>query len=204
MIGEVLSFATRLIVGGHARWLGCAPTPTPRIYFANHTSHLDTLILWSALPPALRATTHPMAARDYWGKTKLRRLIADKGLGAVLIERGGCLCADADPLAEARSRIAQGHSLILFPEGTRGAGPLPTAFRSGLYNLARACPQAELVPVYLANPARAFPKGAFLPAPITCTATLGAPLHLTEGEPRAAFLARAHAAVCALAQGEIH
>lgn len=203
MIGGALSLATRLIVGGHARWLGCGPEARPRIYFANHTSHLDTLILWSALPPALRATTHPLAARDYWGKGPMRSFIAERALGAVLIERRGCLCNNSDPLAEARERIAQGHSLILFPEGTRGNGLLPAPFRSGLYHLARACPQAELVPAYLANPSRAYPKGAILPAPITCTALFGSPMQLGEGESRAAFLARAHGAVCTLAQGEI-
>ena len=169
-------------MGGQARWLGCAPAPTPRIYFANHTSHLDTLILWSALPPALRANTHPVAARDYWDKTPLRRLIAHKGLDAVLIERSGSLGREGDPLAEARLKNEAGHSLILFPEGTRGTGVLPAAFRAGLYNLARDCPNAELVPVYLANPARALPKGALLPAPITCTALLGAPIKLEAGE----------------------
>lgn len=202
MIGAALSFVTRLLVGGHARWSGCAPVGGRRIYFANHASHLDTVILWSALPPDLRRTTHPLAARDYWGKTALRRFIARRGLGAVLIDRGGSVQAGSDPLAEARGVIAAGHSLILFPEGTRGMGPLPGAFRSGLYHLARACPEAELVPVHLTNLARAYPKGAILPAPITCGASFGAPIYLAAEESRAAFLARARDAVCALAPGE--
>lgn len=202
MIAQALSLATRLIVGGHARWIGCAPEARPRIYFANHTSHLDTPILWSALPPALRAMTHPLAARDYWGKGALRRYIAGKALGAVMIERGGHLCSGSDPLGAARAMIEAGHSLILFPEGTRGSGLLPAPFRSGLYHLARACPGAELVPAYLSNPSRAYPKGAILPAPITCTALFGNPIRLNDDETRTAFLARAHGEVCALAMGE--
>jgi len=121
----------------------------------------------------------------------------------VLLDRGGSVRGEADPLAEARALMAQGHSLILFPEGTRGSGALPGPFRSGLYHLARACPQAELVPVYLANLARAYPKGAILPAPITCTALFGAPIRLSADEPRATFLARARQAVCALAPGAV-
>lgn len=204
MIGTVLSVATRVIVGGHARWLGCAPAATPRIYFANHASHLDTVILWSALPGPLRARTHPLAARDYWDANALRRMVARRGLGAVLIERNGACHPGHDPLAEARALVDAGQSLILFPEGTRGTGRLPAPFRSGLHHLARACPQAELVPVYLANPGRAYPKGAILPAPISCTALFGEPIALVEGESRAEFLARAHDAVCALAKGELH
>ena len=203
MIGEVLAGAARILVGGHARWMGCTPSEAPRIYFANHSSHLDTIVVWSALPPELRRSTHPMAARDYWGKTALRRFVARKGLRAVLLDRGGSVRGDADPLAEARGIVAAGHSLILFPEGTRGTGVMPGPFRSGLYHLARACPEAELVPVYLANLARAYPKGAILPAPIVCTALFGAPMRLGADEGRAAFLARAREAVCALAQGEI-
>jgi hypothetical protein len=59
------------------------------------------------------------------------------------------------------------------------------------------------VPVYLSNLSRAYPKGAILPAPITCTALFGAPIQLGAEETRAAFLARAHGAVCQLASGEI-
>ena len=81
MIGKVLLAATRFLVGGHARWQGCAPSPAQRIYFANHSSHLDTVILWAALPEDLRKTTHPVAAQDYWGKGRVRRLDGTARLG---------------------------------------------------------------------------------------------------------------------------
>ena len=66
MIAQVLIALTRFLVGGHARWQGCAPAARQRIYFANHASHLDTVILWAALPADLRRTTHAVAALDYW------------------------------------------------------------------------------------------------------------------------------------------
>lgn len=199
MIARMLFGATRFLVGGHARWQGCAPGTRQRIYFANHASHLDTLILCAALPPALRRTTHPVAASDYWGRGPVRRFIATHVLNAVLVDRDAC---GRDPLAPCRAALEQGHSLILFPEGTRSNATQPGAFKGGLHHLARAFPEAELVPVYLSNLARAYPKGAILPAPITCIASFGAPLVFDPAEPKPAFLARARAAVCALATGE--
>lgn len=194
MIGQVIIAATRFLVGGHARWQGCAPEASQRIYFANHSSHLDTIILWAALPPGLRAVTHPVAARDYWGKGRLRRHVATEVLGAVLVDRA----ARHDPLAPLREVLDRGQSLILFPEGTRGSAAAPGPFRGGLHHLARDYPQVELVPVYLTNLARAYPKGAILPAPIVCTASFGAPIALMPGEAKPAFLERARLALCAL------
>lgn len=193
-----LTAVTRFLVGGHARWIGSAPTLGQRIYFANHGSHLDTIVLWAALPPRLRETTHPVAAADYWGTTAARRYVALDILNCVLIERRRGAPED-DPLAPLRGKLDDGASLILFPEGTRGTEPLPGPFKSGLYTLGQAYPHVELVPVYLDNLARAFPKGAYLPAPISCSVRFGAPMKVLENEERGAFLERARAAVVALA-----
>lgn len=198
-LGDIIFALTRFLVGGHARWRGCAPSERQRIYFANHASHLDTILLWAALPPHLRRVTHPVAAKDYWGTGAVKRFIALKVLNAVLVERAG----SRDPLAPMREALERGESLIIFPEGTRRNEALPGPFKPGLLHLARDFPQAELVPVYLANLARAYPKGAILPAPISCVVNFGTPIALEEGEDKAAFLARARDAVCVLARGEV-
>jgi 1-acyl-sn-glycerol-3-phosphate acyltransferase len=114
----------KLLVGAYARWIGTAPGPAQRIYFANHTSHMDTLAIWSSLPRGLRARTRPIAARDYWG-SGIRRYIATRGFGAVLIDRAR-ENADVDPLEPLRAALREGDSLIIFPEGTRGASALPS------------------------------------------------------------------------------
>lgn len=199
MLDHLLIAATRFLVGGHARWQGSEPEDRPRIYFANHASHLDTILLWSALPRWLRTTTHPVAAHDYWGGTALKRHVALNVLNAVLVKRE----RSADPLAPLREVLDRGESLILFPEGTRGAERLPAEFKSGLFHLARQYPEVDLVPVYLENLARAYPKGAIVPAPIACAVRFGPVLRRVEGEARPAFLARAHAAVCELADAEL-
>jgi len=186
----------QLLVGAYPRWVGCAPEPRQRIYFANHTSHVDTIALWAALPRQLRERTHPVAARDYWG-TGFRRYIAIKTLRAVLIDRTR-EDKTTDPLEPLLRVLAEGESLILFPEGTRGPGALPGPFKSGLYRLAQAMPRVELVPVYLENLHRSLPRGAFLPIPLTCTVRFGTPLGTVAGETKEAFLERARAEVVKL------
>lgn len=198
MTSHVLVGLVRLLVGAHARWIGCKPSPAQRIYFANHSSHLDTLALWSALPPNLRATTRPVAARDYWGHGGFRGFIADHGFRAVYIERDRTRC-DGDRLLPLREALDTGESLIIFPEGTRSQQPLPQPFKAGLFHLARDYPQAELVPVYLDSLHRSMPKGSLLPVPLTCVVRFGETMRLRANEDKDDFLRRAHAAVVALA-----
>lgn len=196
-LAAVLCGVMRTLVGAHAHWQE-APTPARSIYFANHTSHMDTLAIWAALGPRLRPHARPVAARDYWDKGALRRYVARRVLNVVFVERHK-ESREGDPLAPLAAALDEGSSLIIFPEGTRGTGPLPSAFRSGLYNLAVRFPDARLMPVYLENMHRAMPKGSFMPVPVICTVRFGAPLGRIADETREAFLERARAAVVALA-----
>lgn len=190
---------TRLLVGAYPQWIGCAPAASQRIYFANHTSHMDTVVLWAALPRALRANTRPVAAKDYWDKGALKRRIAIDELNVVLIDRNRDDPAH-DPLDPLRDALDSGFSLIIFPEGTRSAQALPGPFKSGLYHLAREFPAVELVPVYLENLHRSMPKGELLPIPTMCSVRFGKPVQWIEGESKEAFLSRARAAVIALSR----
>lgn len=198
MISDLLIFTTRFLVGGHPLWLDSEPEDKVRIYFANHASHLDSILLWAALPRWLRDTTHPVAAFDYWGTNPIKRAVARHILNAILLDRN----SRTDPLAPLRAQLENGHSLIIFPEGTRGSERLPAVFKSGLYHLAKQFPHVELIPVYLENLARAHPKGAMIPAPISCAVRFGPAFDRIEGEGKEAFLTRAHAAVCDLAGEE--
>jgi 1-acyl-sn-glycerol-3-phosphate acyltransferase len=198
-LSTLLIATARLVVGATPRWIGSAPTNAQRIYFANHSSHIDTVALWSALPPALRARTHPVAAADYWGTSRLKRYIVLRGLNAVLIDRSRS-DPDADPLEPLYKILEQGESLIMFPEGTRQHQALPGPFKSGLFHLASRYPQVELIPVYLENLYRSMPKGTFLPVPITCTVRFGAPLQRIANEDKQSFLDRARNAVIGIAQ----
>lgn len=187
---------TRLLVGARADWRA-PPATGQSLYFANHTSHLDTLAIWTALAPPLRASTRPVAARDYWEKPGLRGYLAKNVLRAVLIDRRREQ-READPLAPVFEALAAGDSLILFPEGTRTAEKLPQPFRGGLFRLAETFPELNLVPAYLDTLHRSMPKGSHIPLPLYCTVRFGAALERKTGEPREDFLTRARDAVVAL------
>ncbi|HEY2345363.1 MAG TPA: lysophospholipid acyltransferase family protein [Xanthomonadaceae bacterium] len=197
MFSHLLAGSVRVLVGAQPRWIGCRPAASLRIYYANHTSHFDTLALWSALPPKLRANTRPVAAKDYWG-SGIRAWLATKGFNALFIDRNADRSA-GDPLAPLCEALQRGDSLIVFPEGTRRAQALPSAFKSGLFHLASRFPEAELVPVYLDNLYRSMPKGTWLPVPLTCSVRFGAPLERRADEAKDAFLERARAAIVELA-----
>jgi len=198
-LSTLLTVSVRALLGATPRWTGSQPTLDQRIYFANHTSHVDTVALWSALPPLLRTKTRPVAAADYWGADRVRRFVATRGLNALLIDRKRS-DPDADPLAPLYEALGRGESLILFPEGTRQAQPLPGRFRTGLYHLAERFPEVELIPVYLENLHRSLPKGTLFPVPLICAVHFGVPLKRLGKEDKQAFLSRARNAVIGLAQ----
>lgn len=197
-LSTLLILMLRILVGASPRWVGSAPSSAQRIYFANHSSHIDTVALWSALPPDVRAKTRPVAAADYWGRSAIRRYVALKGLNVVFIERARAK-QNTDPLQPLAEALDRGDSLIIFPEGTRNAQALPGPFKSGLFHLAMRFPRVELVPVYLENLHRCMPKGTVFPIPLICTVRFGAVLSRIPDETKTAFLDRAREAVVELA-----
>lgn len=184
----IVAFA-RLVTGARALWQGCAPEPRQRIYFANHCSHGDFVLIWSSLPRQLRRQTRPVAGADYWQKSDLRRYIGERVFNAVPIPRGA---GGPDAVERMRAALDGGASLIVFPEGTRNLGEeMLQPFRNGLYWLAKARPDVECVPVWLRNLNRVLPKGEVIPVPLLCTLTFGAPLQLGPDEEKDAFVGRA-------------
>ena len=202
-MGLLLSFIARLITGAQGHWKGCPPKAEQRIYFANHQSHLDWVLIWAALPRELRAVTRPIAAKDYWTSGRFKHWLTREVFNAVYVNRQRS--DDQDPLEPLQAALANGDSLVIFPEGTRSSKGVPQAFKSGLYHLARQFPQVQLIPAWVDNVQRVMPKGEVVPVPILCTVTFGAPLQLAvvDGQPedKAGFLARARAAVMALQPG---
>ena len=194
--GLVLSFIARLITGAQGHWLGCPPQAVQRIYFANHQSHLDWVLIWAALPRDLRAHTRPIAAKDYWTASRFKHWLTQAVFNAVYVNRQRT--DDQDPLEPLAEALERGDSLVIFPEGTRSSAGEPMPFKSGLYHLAQRFPQVQLVPCWIDNVQRVMPKGEVVPVPILCSVTFGAPLALQAGEDKRAFLDRARAAVIAL------
>jgi 1-acyl-sn-glycerol-3-phosphate acyltransferase len=198
-MGLLLSAVARLITGAQGHWKGCPPKAEQRIYFANHQSHLDWVLIWAALPSELRSVTRPIAAKDYWTSSPFKHWITREVFNAVYVNRQRT--DDQDPLEPLVEALRHGDSLVIFPEGTRSNKGLPQAFKSGLYHLAEQFPGVQLIPTWIDNVQRVMPKGEVVPVPILCTVTFGTPITLQPGEDKRGFLTRARDAVVALKPG---
>src|SRR5574343_1644306 len=192
--GLFLAFLARLITGAQGHWKGCPPMAEQRIYFANHQSHFDWVLIWAALPRELRASTRPIAARDYWTASPLRGWLTRAVFNAIYVSRTRST-PDEDPLEPLVEALRNGDSLVIFPEGTRSNKGEPQAFKAGLYHLAEQFPEVRLIPTWIDNVQRVMPKGEVVPVPILCTVTFGAPIQLQPEEDKRAFLERARGAV---------
>jgi 1-acyl-sn-glycerol-3-phosphate acyltransferase len=199
LAAAAITTATRLLTGARTIWTAPPPPGLQRVYFANHSSHGDFVLLWSSLDPRERARTRPVAGADYWSGDPLRRFIGQRVFRAVLVDRNPAT-RTADPVDQMLEAIDADDSLILFPEGTRNLTEerlLP--FKAGLWHVGRRRPALNLVPVWIDNLNRVMPKGELLPVPLLCTVRFGEPLHVEEGEAKDAFLHRAREALLALA-----
>ncbi|KAF1038559.1 MAG: 1-acyl-sn-glycerol-3-phosphate acyltransferase [Herbaspirillum frisingense] len=193
---SICTFA-RLLTGVRARWFAAPSSEKVRIYYPNHRSHGDFVLVWSSLPRGMRRLTRPVAGADYWLKGTLRRYVINRVFRGVLVDREAG--RSADPIGVMGQALNAGESLIMFPEGTRNLGEGLLPFKSGLYHLARAHPDAELVPVWIENLGRAMPKGHLVPLPLLCTLSFGEPLTLAADEGKEQFLMRARQALLDLA-----
>ena len=188
--GHCIRLFARAITAVRADWQGIAPIPRQRVYYSNHTSNADMPMIWSVLPAALRRDVRPVAAADYWLKTKLRAFIGPEVFNCVLIDRRPEV--NDKPMDKILAALDDGSSLIIFPEGNRNMGAddlLP--FKAGLYNMGLARPDVDLVPTWVANLNTIMPKGEIIPLPLICTVTFGAPIHVQPGETKDKFLSRA-------------
>ncbi len=200
MIDGIIVILTRLFCGPTARYLSDIDDDRPRVYFANHSSLLDFLVIWASLPAKQRKMTRPAAARDYWTANWLRYFLAVTLFHATLIERRHPT-RENNPLDDMVEVVDGGQSLIIFPEGTRGVGEEMNPFQAGIYHLCEKRPALELLPIHLENLNRILPKGEFLPVPFLSRITFGEPMRFDPSEGRREFLERARTAVLALKDG---
>ena len=188
------------VITGVKGFFTVAPDGEQTIYFANHASHGDLIVVLAALPRHLRVNLRAVAAADYWNNGPIKKYIAQYVLNVVTIERQK-ITRHNNPLQTLDKALDVGCSLLIFPEGTRnvsGDGLLP--FRSGLYQLAKAHPKVKLVPCWIDNMTRILPKGTFIPVPLLCRVQFGAPLYIIEGETKSDFLNRAQIELLNLAK----
>lgn len=198
---QVLFFAAvvrpfmALFIGLRVRGREHLPGADPFVLIANHTSHLDTVALLSLFPLGRLRWIQPVAARDYFERTRLVSWLSHALFNILSVERRH-VTRDTNPLAIMGSALASGQSLILFPEGTRGGAGEQGHFLPGIAHLAELAPQVPIVPACLVNMGRSLPKGEWLPVPFFCEVRLGPPLHPSGS--RAEILLQLEQAVQAL------
>jgi 1-acyl-sn-glycerol-3-phosphate acyltransferase len=171
LAGTLLLGVVRLLTGAQARWHGCPPKAEQRIYFANHQSHADLVLIWAALPRSLRSITRPIAARDYWTASTFKRWITTAVFNAVYVERERK--GDEDPLQPLIERT--GKRRLADPVSRRHAGfrRRPAALQVGAVQPGPALPDVVLVPTWIHNVQRVMPKGEVVPVPVLCSVTFG-------------------------------
>lgn len=196
-----LALLAQFLSGASSVWRNSQPDTCQRVYFGNHSSHLDVIALWSALPPYVRKVTRLVAAKDYWDATPIRRYISRRLFNAILIERED-VKVHSSPVLYMLEEMGNKYSIIVFPEGGRQSGGEIAEFKSGLYYLCKRRPELELIPVYLDNMNRILPRGAYLPVPMLSRVVFGPPMWLEKNEKKADFLARARQAVIDLRSTE--
>lgn len=201
IVGLAIALLVRFLTAVRANWLGIEPTPTQRVYFANHVSNADMPMIWACMPPAIRRDVRPVAAADYWLKNRLRAFVGPEVFNCVLVDRRPeARAADHDPMQNILDALDDGASLIIFPEGNRNMTDDPLLpFKAGLFNMGQARPHVDLVPTWIANVTEIMPKGEVIPLPLICTVTFGHPIRVKPGESKDGFLKRASDALLSLA-----
>jgi 1-acyl-sn-glycerol-3-phosphate acyltransferase len=162
-----------LVLGAQVRGRAHLPARGPAIIVANHNSHLDTLTILTMY--RLRDLPHlrPVAAADYFLRSRLRAWFARNIIGIIPIVRGGH--RGGNPLAPCEEALDRGDILILFPEGSRGEPEVMSVLRRGVAHLARARPHVPVHPLFIHGLGKALPKDSFLLVPFNCNIVAGEP-----------------------------
>jgi len=197
IIKHFIILLARFLSGASVRWVDCQPDTCQRVYFANHTSHLDALVIWAALPSNVRERTRIIAAMDYWESGPIRRYCAKKLFNAILIDRENVSIRNT-PIQVMINEMKDEYSIVMFPEGGRTSGETVGEFKSGLYYLCKKRPDLELIPVWLDNMNRILPRGKTFPVPMLSRVVFGPPMWLEQNESKDVFLERARQAVLRL------
>lgn len=196
-VANTLALSSQWLTGAQVTSVADMPTE-PCIYYANHSSHGDFVLLWASLSKALRKRTRPIAGKDYWAGGRLKSYIGHRVFRALMVDRASARHA-AGLIDQMVKALDEGDSLIVFPEGTRNLSEQALMpFKAGIYHIASRRPATPFVPVWINNINRVLPKGHWLPVPLLCQLSYGVPWGLQEAPDKDEFLTQAEQRLLAL------
>lgn len=166
-----------VVIGLNVRYPQRLPKKGPAILVANHTSHIDTLILMSLFPLKTILEIQPIAAKDYFYKTNFRSWVSTNLIGIIPIEREPEKFSRIHPFAPATEALKEGKIVIIYPEGTRGNSDSIGEFKNGVAHLAKQNPEVPVIPIYIHNPDMVLPKGDGFLVPFICDVFIGEKLN---------------------------
>lgn len=167
----------------------------PAIFVANHSSHLDTLLVLSVLPPRFRHASIVAAGADYFFDRGWKAVVSAGLLGAIPMERQRVNRQSSEMAAD---RLAEGWNLIIFPEGGRSPDGWAQPFRAGAAHLWIQS-GVPVVPIHISGTRAILPKGTVRLRRAPTVVTFGAPVHARAGEDARRFAVRVEQAVAQLA-----
>lgn len=148
------------------------------IIVSNHTSHYDAAVLLSAFPYSRMHRVHPVAAKDYFFSSPAKGVFFRTFMNVLPIERSAKL---HEAFVPTEAALAKGHSIIIFPEGTRSLDGKMKSFKVGVGYLAAKF-GLPVLPVYIDGAYRAFGKGTYVPRAHKISVVYGKPMRF-EGDP---------------------
>jgi long-chain acyl-CoA synthetase len=144
----------------------------PVLLVANHTSHLDSVVLLGALPARLRRRLAVAAAADYFFARPMVGSTVALLLNAFPFSR---TTAVRPTLEHCAALLDARWSILLYPEGTRSITGKIGEFKSGVGLLAVEL-EVPVVPIYLDGLQNILPKGRTVPRPGRVSVTFGEPV----------------------------
>ena len=167
----------------------------PAVIFApTHHSHFDTGVMIRSIPTVWRRNLVVAAAADYFFDKKWKSAISALALNAVPIDRESTGRTSSDLLS---GLIADGYSLVIYPEGGRSPDGWGQDFKGGAAYLS-AKTGAPVVPVFIDGTGAIFGKGMKRPKPGNTKIVFGPALVPEPDESTRRFNARIESAVTVL------
>ncbi len=162
-----------VILGANVRQRELLPRKGPAIIVANHNSHLDTLILMTLFRLGDLPHLRPVAAMDYFMRSRPMAWFATNIIGIIPIVRAGRDKSGDHPLASCERALDRGDILIVFPEGSRGEPERLSQFKKGVAHLVRERPHTPVHPLFMHGLGKVLPRDSLLLVPFNCDVVVG-------------------------------